>query len=282
MIYIKKKGLLIVILIIISVFTIFNLSHRAVLTSTNPSIKVPIIMYHHVLKDKSRLGKYIISPEEFENDIIYLKNEGYTPIFMEDLIAYVYDDKELPEKPIILTFDDGHYSNYTYILPILEKYNCKAVISIVGEYVDKSTKEGNLNPSYSYVTWDLLKEIINSPYLEIQNHTYYMHEIGERKGCTIKKGESYEKYKKVLEEDLRKLQDTIAYHTGYTPQTFTYPFGFTCKECNKILKELGFKASLSCYEGVNILTKNKEDLFELKRLNRESGINTQVFFEKIN
>jgi peptidoglycan/xylan/chitin deacetylase (PgdA/CDA1 family) len=147
-------------------------------------------MYHHVLRDYKRWGKYTISPKEFENDVKYLKKAGYTTIVMQDLIDYVYKGKELPEKPIMLTFDDGHYSNYTYVLPVLKKYECRAVISVVGEYIDKSTAEGKLNPAYSYFSWDVLKELVNSPYVEIQNHSYGMHEICERRGCTIKKGET--------------------------------------------------------------------------------------------
>ncbi len=251
-------------------------------TAAKPSVRLPIIMYHHVLKDRSRLGKYIVSPKEIEKDILYLKEQGYTTIVMEDLINFVYNKAELPEKPIMLTFDDGYYSNYTYVLPLLEKYDCKAVISVTGDYIDKSTAEGELNPAYSYLTWDLVKELVQSPYVEIQNHSYGMHEICERKGCSIMKGETYEEYSKEMVNDVGKLQDAIEEKTGYRPTTFTYPYGFVCIECNEILQKMGFVATLSCYEGVNILTGKKDELFELKRFNRPSGISQKKFFEKFN
>lgn len=251
-------------------------------TAAKPSVRLPIIMYHHVLKDRSRLGKYIVSPKEIEKDILYLKEQGYTTIVMEDLINFVYNKAELPEKPIMLTFDDGYYSNYTYVLPLLEKYDCKAVISVTGDYIDKSTAEGELNPAYSYLTWDLVKELVQSPYVEIQNHSYGMHEICERKGCSIMKGETYEEYSKEMVNDVGKLQDSIEEKTGYRPTTFTYPYGFVCIECNEILQKMGFVATLSCYEGVNILTGKKDELFELKRFNRPSGVSQKKFFEKFN
>lgn len=59
---------------------------------------------------------------------------------MTELINYVYNDASLPEKPIIITFDDGYYNNLSYAVPLLHKYNMKAVVSIVGEYSDRYTE----------------------------------------------------------------------------------------------------------------------------------------------
>ncbi len=83
--------------------------------STSPSVRLPIIMYHEV--NTKNLGKYIVSPKELEEDIIYLINEGYTTITIEDLIAFEYNDIELPEKPIMITFDDGYYSSCKHYTP---------------------------------------------------------------------------------------------------------------------------------------------------------------------
>lgn len=64
-------------------------------------------MYHSVLKDQKMDGKYVVSPTEFENDLIYLKEHGYTTIFLQELVDYVYSGAALPEKPVVITFDDG-------------------------------------------------------------------------------------------------------------------------------------------------------------------------------
>lgn len=245
--------------------------------STSPSVRLPIIMYHQVLKNKNSLGKYIISPIEFEEDVKYLIKEGYTTVDVQDLIDFEYNKKNLPEKPIMLTFDDGYLSNYTYIVPILEKYQVKAVISIVGEYVDKSSKDQYTNP---YLNWKQVKELVESPYVEIQNHTYAMHDIEDRKGCSIIEGEAFDKYKMEILEDIGYFQVLIENKTGYTPTAFTYPYGYICKEIKDILKEIGFVSTFSCKEGVNLLSGNKDELYELKRFNRPSGINRTRFFNK--
>nr|WP_312578614.1 polysaccharide deacetylase family protein [Sedimentibacter sp.] len=277
MIFIKKNIIPTLVLIFVIIFSYLNFEDisNSYPVSTSPSIRLPIIMYHEI--NSKNLGKYIVSPQELEEDIVFLKNSGYTTITIEDLIAFEYNDAKLPEKPIMLTFDDGYYSSYSYILPIFEKYNCKAVISIVGEYVDESTKSEYSN---GYINWSQVKELVDSPYIEIQNHTYAMHELSERKGCKIIEGESYDKYKMQILDDVGYLQMLIQEKTGYTPKAFTYPFGITCKECDEILEEMGFMATLSCYSGVNLLSGNIEELYELKRFNRPSGINRANFFKQ--
>ena len=91
------------------------------------SVEIPVVMYHALLKDEAQHGRYVISPAEFENDLLYLKKHGYTTILVEDLIAYT-QGASLPEKPVLLTFDDGYYNNYLYAFPLAQKYQCKFVI----------------------------------------------------------------------------------------------------------------------------------------------------------
>jgi len=279
-IYLKKyRNKIIPLLIVFSLIFVSFSNYKSVIdsvpVSTTPVTRLPIIMYHEV--DTKNLGKYIVSPKELEEDIIYLAKEGYTTITIEDLIAFEYNDIPLPQKPIMITFDDGYYSSCTLILPILQKYNCKAVISIVGKYVDESTDATYSNP---YLNWAQVKELVDSPYVEIQNHSYSMHDLSKRKGCSIIKGESYDKYKNKIIEDVGYLQSQINEKTGYTPKAFTYPYGIICEECDEILEELGFIATLSCYSGVNLLSKNQKELYKLKRYNRPSGINRVNFFKQ--
>jgi len=246
-------------------------------------IKVPIIMYHSILKDPSRSNKYTVTPSVLEEDLKYIKDNGYTTVTISDLISYVYDDTPLPEKPIVLTFDDGHYNNYGYLFPLLEKYDMKAVISIVGSYTDKFTETDEANLNYSYLRWKDIKELMDTGRIEFQNHTYSLHSnTGKRNGTKKIKGETDEHYKNVLEEDILKLQQEFEENTNYTPQCFTYPFGGISNASLNIIKELGFKASLSCEQGINKLTKNPNSLYLLKRYNRPSYISTYNFFQKIN
>lgn len=263
--------------------TLLTVGISIVIATSEDYIEVPIIMYHSILKDSSRSNKYTVTPTVLEEDLKYIKDKGYTTVTITDLISYVYDNKPLPENPIVLTFDDGHYNNYGYLFPLLEKYDMKAVISIVGSYTDKFTETDEANLNYSYLRWKDIKELMDTGRIEFQNHTYNLHSnTGKRIGTKKIKGETDEHYKSILKDDILKLQQEFEGNTNYTPQCFTYPFGGISNSSLDIIKELGFKASLSCEQGINKLTKNPNSLYLLKRYNRPSYISTYNFFQKIN
>lgn len=242
-------------------------------TSDSPGIPLPIIMYHSLLKHPDPQNKYIIQPKLFEKDLRYISENGYTTIMISDLIAYVEKGTPLPEKPVILTFDDGYYNNYYYAYPLLRQYNMKAVISIVGKYTDILSIQDQNHISYSNLTWHQVDELQNSGYVEIQNHTYDMHYNNNRiKGVLKKSLQSSKKYRKILKNDIGMFQEKIYSKIGYTPTAFVYPYGFYTHESEEIIKDMGFQASLCCDEGTNYITKDPESLFLMKRYLRSSNI----------
>lgn len=239
----------------------------ASVSAETEAVYVPIIMYHEVKTFKN--GKDVISPWEFESDLKYLSENDYTAITMGELIDYVYNGASLPDKPIILSFDDGYLSNYVYVYPLLKKYNTKIVFSILGKNTDDFTSIPDNNIDYSHVTWNQLNEMLDSGLVEVQNHSYNLHRITKsRTGCDQAKSESFAEYEKLLSEDVGKLQKEITLLTGQTPTTFVYPYGAWSDNTNIILKNLGFKATLTCTYGVNVITNNPDSLFCLKRICR--------------
>lgn len=239
--------------------------------NSGTSAIVPILMYHEVKLTKA--GKDVITPYEFESDLKYLKSNGYKTVTMSDLISYVYVGRPLPEKPVVLSFDDGYLNNYVYVFPLLKKYHMKIVLSIIGKNTDDFTYIPDNNIDYSHVTWKQINDMINSGLVEIQNHTYNMHTITKsRFGCAKKSGESQSHYAQVLEDDIGKLQNEIRLFTGYTPSTFTYPYGKVSRDSVPVIKNMGFKASLSCDYGINVISKDPSVLFGLKRICRSHGV----------
>ena len=165
-----------------------------------------------------------------------------------------------------------NYNNYLYAFPLLKKYNCKAVISIIGKYTDEFTKTPDENAYYSHCTWDNLSEMISSGLVEVQNHTYDLHSNkGSRMGSNRKKGESDEQYRSILAEDVEKLQTMFKNNLGITPMAFAYPFGSIANGEVDILKDIGFKCTLTCTEKINHITSEPTSLFELGRFLRPSG-----------
>ena len=246
----------------------------------NESATVVILMYHSLLKDPARHGKYVVSPDLFESDLKYLKEHGYSFVGIQELIDFVYSGAPLPKKSVVITFDDGYYNNYLYAYPLLEKYDAKMVISVIGKYTDLYDGE-KPNAYYSHVTGDMINEMLASGRVEIGNHTYSMHTNGERRGSKKIKGETDEHYSKILTEDIGKLQAEMFEHTGTYPSVYTYPFGAISNASFGIIADMGFLASLSCAEKPSTVTRGKpESLRCLGRFLRPTKISTADFFEK--
>ncbi len=286
---IKSKKIIINILVIFILLLCLFFSFKYLYNNAEPcfnednGIKLPVIMYHHISKKQKLLNDFAITPEQFEKDMLYLKEKGYETISVEQLLDYVYNNAPLPEKPVMITFDDGHESFYEYIYPILQKYDLKAILSIVGSFTDTYSENEDHNIDYSYLTWKQINEMADSPYVEIGNHTYDLHSLDKgRKGCSKKSGESVEQYKEFLTKDVLKLQDEILNYTSYNSNIFTYPFGRYSKETKEIIKELGFSVIFTCAEVVNVVDKDNPDfLYNLGRFNRPNGTSSQEFFKKI-
>jgi len=226
---------------------------------------VVVIMYHLVTKNPKYQGKFGISPEELEADFIYLKENGYNTILMEDLINFADRKRPLPKKPVLLTFDDGRFSDHLYVLPLLEKYKTKAVFSVIGTETDEnSDKSGNKKP---HMGWEQVAELAASKYTEVQNHSYNLH--GDN-GSAKLRSESLEKYQARFGADTSKQQELTLKNTGSTPTTYTYPLGIISKGSQEVLEGLGMRSSLSCVEGINHIVQG-EPLFMLRRNNREHG-----------
>lgn len=240
---------------------------------------VPIMMYHEVRL--SNFHKLAISPSELAADLTYLRKEGYTTINMEDLIRYARGKGNLPEKPIVLTFDDGYLNNYAYAYPVLKRYGDKAVLSIIAKNTDDFTRVPDDNMKYAHMTWDQVREMQHAGVFEIQNHTYNLHAMGKKRfGCKKLPGESLETYTNVLTDDLTRCQQEIRDETGVTPTTFTYPYGNVSKESLPIIKKMGFQASLSCVYGINVLPRDPDALFVLKRVSRYHNVSLQKTLAK--
>lgn len=235
----------------------------------NEGVFLPIIMYHSILKDKKLQNDYTISPSLFENDLKYLTGNGYTTVTVEDLINYVYHGKDLPDRCIMLTFDDGYYNNYYYAYPLLKKYKCKAVISPIASMTEKFTQTQDISVTYGHISDDDIREMVNSGCVEIQNHSYDMHTLTPRKGVSKKKSESREDYKKAVTDDITRAQNYLENVTGKKPSCFVYPFGAKSDGTEELVRELGFVCTMTCTEEPNVITRDKESLFELGRYRRD-------------
>lgn len=273
--------------IVVSISFIFAICFegKSVTASTDVNTRpLPIVMYHHITTNESKAGKYTVTEKEFVSDLEYLKTNGYNSITVADLADFVNGKSTLPEKPVMITFDDGFESFYSIAYPRLKQYNMKAVVSVIGSVTEKYSQINDHNINYSNLTWTEINEMHRSGLVEFQNHSYNMHssEKGQRKGISRMSGEDADLYKSRLTEDLLRTQELFSLKCGFRPIAVAYPFGACSKDTTAIIKECGFICTLGCEEKINLISVgNSSCLYNLGRFNRASGVKSEDFFEKI-
>ena len=241
---------------------------------------LPIVMYHHV-KQKNP-GTYTVTPDEFEGDLVFLKEQGFTTITIAELIGFKDGTFKMPEKPVALTFDDGRYNNYSQAFPLLKKHGCKASFFVIGSFVKKFSGGRPQYEGSSFMNFDNLKEMSASGLCDIQNHAYDFHDwTNGRTGVQKKPGETFEDYKKALEADVNQTQNLLKENCGVSPDAFAYPFGAYNSDAEKIISGMGFRAILTTDWGTNKISQRGGDtLLRLKRANRDHGATSENFFKQ--
>lgn len=214
------------------------------ITSGFYSIHVPILLYHYVEINKD-LGDTIrhsltVSPYWFEEQAKYLVENNYATITIEDLAYALEGRKDLPLKPVILTFDDGYRDFYTDVYPILKKYNLKATNFVFPNVLDK---KNNMD------TW-MVKEISNSGLVTIGSHTLSHAYLSKLQQSLVQK-EIFES-KIVLEQIIEKPVNV-----------FAYPYGAFDKAAVELVQKAGFVAAVSTIKGNN---QSLNSLFNLSRI----------------
>ena len=249
-------------------------------TSNIPCADIPVLMYHSLADSYSRAGDYVFPPDEFRRDMEYLKKNGFETVSVSQVYDFAVNGTALPEKPIMITFDDGFLNVLTYALPIFRELDMCGVMNPVGYYSEKSEEYNEHEPLYSYLTFDEITELAVSGRFEIGSHTYNMHSLDGRKGCGRKFGESSEEYKNALIADSRKMNDILLEKCGITTSIFAYPYGFISDESEEILNSCGYNVFFTCFERHNrIYPKSLEskDSLILDRYNRYFGSDAEEF-----
>jgi len=226
-------------------------------------------MYHQIYKNTK--GKYIVSPQQLEDDFTAILQAGFTPVFLSEVVNWVDGYGTLPPKPIVITFDDGHYNNMHYGLPIAQKLGIKFMINPVTSF-SKHTVDSNdhSNPNYSHLTWNQIRGLVDTGLVEIGNHTHRMHRFKPRFGIMKMESESLDEYIAALMEDIESSQNFIEGCLVPRPLTFAYPFGKYSKTSRELLLDMGFRALLTCNEWVNNAVQGEEKtLHNLGRFNRD-------------
>ncbi len=224
-------------------------------------IRVPIILYHHVLKPPFLTYPFVsslnVSTDQFDKQLSFYKQQGYTTISLDQLKDGLEGKAVLPKKPLLLTFDDGGEDLYQNAYPILKKYNFQSSSFLITGRIG--------NPGY--LSWDQVKELKNSGIVMVGSHSvnhYRMTLITDPKVIRYELTES----KKTLEEQL-----------GQNIGWFSYPYGNYNNHIASEVKKANYKGAVSTVEGA---AQSKDKLFFLPRLFIDGRCNLNWLKQKLN
>lgn len=207
---------------------------------------VPVIMYHDItpVKDVS----WDVTPDEFQQHLNLIREQGLTPITMDALVTHLQTGAPLPEKPILLTFDDNYLGQYQYAFPLLKKYNYPAVWSVHTAYVGSPAGKPK-------ATWDQLREMQRSGLITIASHTVNHFNLAPI--ADVAK----------LDRELRDSKAKLEQELGVSVQYFTYPEGDYSDLVRERVKAAGYRAALSMSLDAEreVPANESEDLLTLMR-----------------
>ncbi len=251
------------------------------------------LCYHNVVDTITDPDIMNITTDQLISHFKWLKENGYTVISIDDIINAKEGRKPLPPQSVLLTFDDGYSSFYTRIYPLLKLYNYPAVYGLVGKWqetpLDKSFTYGKVTKSRNILlTWDEVKEMMDSGLVEIASHSYNGHygALSNPQGNTrpfyttlqydtaTQQYESEAAYIQRVEEDIKRSSDVIFEHTGVRPRMMLWPFG----AYNYIVQELANKYGMHITATLDNGANTPDDLPAIKRMLISNNIDFNTFF----
>ncbi len=225
--------------------------------------KIPILVYHRVVPvplPESR-HKIWVDAQNFKRQMNFLASRGFNTISLDILVSAFKGICPLPEKPIILTFDDGYKDNYLYAFPILKEYNFTATIFLVSKYIgdtnqwDRISQEETVHSPHSIV--HSIEEPINLLSIdEIREMVEYGITFGAH---TVTHPHLQQLSEKKAFHEINQSKIKIEKIIGHEITSFCYPYG----EVNPTIKQMVIEAGFDCACACD--TEQINDLYELSR-----------------
>lgn len=232
------------------------------------NLNIKILMYHRIVGNDSSYspGFHDVNVDKFRQQLQLLESLNYTPITFEDYHLYQKGELTLPRKPIIITFDDGHYDMFETALPILREFNMKAVIFVLG---DRSLK---------YSNWDEDSEAERCPLMSAEQILALRKEGFEIGAHTMSHPNLAELPEAKIKQEIIQSKKEIEELLGEEILSFAYPYGGVNETAESVVKNAGFKYGCGVYTGP---PKFGENLFDIRRLAINYNINTPKYLLRI-
>lgn len=248
---------------------------------------LPVLMYHH-FEDVSTEGT-IVSAARFREQIQALYDAGYHSVTIPQVIDYVQKGTPLPEKPVLITMDDGYTSNLTVAAPVLEEFGMCTTVFVInineGEDVYVHSGEPFWQDRFSFeeaLPW------VEKGIIDLQSHTYDMHQLAGygfngRDGVLRRDGESDENYRRTLLEDAEQCRKRREGRVPGEMYALAYPFGFYTEEADEIMREAGYLLTVTTDDRPNrLISHDMNCLRMMGRINVTDRMSGEDLVDRLN
>ncbi|NME83118.1 polysaccharide deacetylase family protein [Clostridium sp. SM-530-WT-3G] len=229
-----------------------NYNDNSSITLVNDNRGIPVLYYHSV--NDSVDNEVTISPSLLKKELEYIKNQGYTTLSLKEVENYILNNQPIPEKSILITFDDGYMDNYYNAYPILKELNMKATIFCITSELDGSY----------YLSEDAIKEMSKNN-IDIESHTLNHPHLNSL---------TYDEQLKELTESKAKLENI----TGNKITAIAFPFGDYNEDSIKAAKNSGYTLAFTTNKGFASRDNNP---LELDRIYVSSYYDMDTFISNL-
>lgn len=239
-------------------------------------MSIPVLMYHHILPNDGFIAS---SVENFEKQMKFLSENGWKTLTSNEFYLYKKENLKLPKKSVLITFDDGWRDNYIYAYPILKKYNLKATLFIVTEWIEKASSVADCeyedkshkdckkiiltNPRKVVCSWNELKKMNDVFDIHCHTHTHRDEYFSNPS----------------WDEDLKLSKESIRKNLGFEDNFLCWPRGIYNEDLMKYAFEEKFDMLFTTKRGINLSDNNLKEIkrFAVKKDDKWLKKNLYIF-----
>ncbi len=218
-------------------------------------------MYHYISLPPQDADKYrtdlSVAPDAFHEQMAYLAENGFETIDLYDLSLAITDKKELPQKPVVITMDDGYRDNFENAFPVLQEFGMKATFFVVTDFIDKEVR--------NYMTWPMAKEMADAG-MRIEPHSKTHADLSGQE-------------REYIIYEILGSQESIAAHVGDTPRYFCYPGGRYDETTLEVVQDLDFWGAVTTASGE---WHGYDDRYEWSRVRMRNTTTLTEFISVVN
>lgn len=234
-----------------------------------PHNQVLVLAYHDIMDSEPDQQYVATRTANFVAQMRWLKVNHYVPVSMDQIFAASEGKAALPDKAVLLTFDDGYRSMYDRVFPILKRNHWPAVFAPVGKWIDTPAGQdvdfsGKMRPRDKFVTWDEVREMSDSGLIEIGSHTHDLHKgiLANPQGNVepaaaslkydpvTKRYETLEEFRQRIDHDVVTVTATLTRVNGKPPRVWVWPYGAASGIALDVVAQHHYKAAMTLEDGL--------------------------------